>query len=339
MIKTQVYIRDGKLVKRIRPGHYGEIDADEIASLAAVVAESTASTTQGAAVKTLLNAIRSQLVGDTLDGEVTLAIGSSKANVANAAFDFHINGKEYKKAAVTAGTALAGDNIPQSLYGAFALDIGADKTVDLIPAAANATGYASAILALAGIPAAAANHVRMGTVSVIKVDAAFLVSAPTLAIGSTPANLAHAEFTYNIAQTPYTEPALAAGIALPAQTCPQNKYAAYRLQIGADETLDIVPAANNGTSGYDSAVLALAGIPAVEAGHVVVGTLTAVSSDAGGFVAATTSLADGAVTAVYTDGALDGFFIPGTTELDDAEVTAAYADGAVGTAAIGAAIA
>ena len=185
MQKTQVYVRDGKLVRRLRPGEYTPVDKDEIAELSDVITESAAGTTQGAAVKTLINAMRAMMIGDTLDGETGLALGSTKPNVANIAFDFHINGKEYSKAAVSGGTVLAGDNIPQNLYGAWALDIGINKTIDITPATANATGYASAILALAGIPAVAADHIRMGTVSVIKTDAVFIPGTTDLDDGAT----------------------------------------------------------------------------------------------------------------------------------------------------------
>ena len=386
--------------------------------------------------KRLLNEIRANLVGDYLDSAPVLAIGSTKPNVANAKFDFHINGDEYDQVALAAGTALSGDDVPQSLYGAWALDVGINETIDITPAAGNATGYASAVLALAGIPAVAADHIRMGTVSVIKVDVDFLDSAPTLAIGTTKTNISHVEFTHLHTQVTKTEPALPVGMILSGSSIPQSLYGAFRLEIGVDETLDLIPATNNATglasavlaladlpavqashvnvgtitvikvddhfldsaptlaigstkpnvanaefthyhaqalktepilaagtalagstipqnlygafrfqigvdetldlvaatdnvTGYASAVLALAGLPAIEAGHVSVGTVTVFHTDAGGFIPGTTDLDAVGTVVAYADGALDGFFIPGTSELDDSEITVIYTDGSL----------
>lgn len=398
--------------------------------------DSTTNNTLTTDTKRLVNEIRASLLGDYLDSGAGLAIGTTKPNVSNIEFDYHLAGVEYNKPINAAGTALSGDDVPQSLYGGWALDIGANKTIDITPAAANATGYASAVLAIAGIPAVAADHIRLGTVTaikvdvdflnsapslaigttktnishvefthwhsqvektepalpagkilagdsipqskygafrleigvdetldlipaddnstgydssvlalaglptiqanhvnvgtltVIKVDDNFLNSAPSLAIGSTKPNVAHAEFTHWHSQVEKTEGALAAGMALAGDTVPQNLYGAFRFQIGVDETLDLVPAADN-VSGYASAALALAGLPAIEAGHVNVGTVSVFHNDAGGFIPGTTDLDAAGTAVIYTDGALDGFFIPGTTELDDAEVTDVYADGAL----------
>lgn len=102
-----------------------------------------------------------------------LGIGSTAQNVANVAFTYKIGDVIYSKAAVTAGTALSGDDIPESTYGAWRLEIGADGTVDIIEAAANATGYASAALAIAGLPALSANHASMGTVTAISTSGVF----------------------------------------------------------------------------------------------------------------------------------------------------------------------
>ena len=121
----------------------------------------------------LVNDIRAALLSDSLVTLPGLAIGTTATAVSNVAFSFKVNGIQYAKAAVAAGTAPGNDVVPQSLYGAVALDIGANGTVDAIEAAANATGYASAALAIAGIPDSAADHARMGTVTVIKSDGAF----------------------------------------------------------------------------------------------------------------------------------------------------------------------
>lgn len=123
--------------------------------------------------KTLVNDIRNRLVDDGLISLPVLAVGSTADLIANAVFDFQINGVRYTKAVDAVGVEPGNDVIPSSKYGAVAFDIGADGNVDVIEASANATGYASAILAIAGIPAVAANHVRCGTVTVVKSDGTF----------------------------------------------------------------------------------------------------------------------------------------------------------------------
>jgi len=136
-------------------------------------------------LKTLTNEIRSLLVGDVLLGDPALAIGSNKDDVASGAFTYRINGTTYSKAAVTTGTAPGDDVIPQDTYGAVAFDIGINGTIDAIEAADNATGYASAALAIAGIPAVAADHVRMGTVTAISTSGAFTFGTTLLDAANT----------------------------------------------------------------------------------------------------------------------------------------------------------
>ena len=128
---------------------------------------------QQADVVTLVNDIRAKLKGDYPVSRPGLAIGSTATAVSNAAFDFTIGGVRYSKAAVAAGTAPGNDVIPQSTYGAVAFDIGVNSTIDAIEAVANSTGYASAALAIAGIPAVGADHARMGTVTATKSDGTF----------------------------------------------------------------------------------------------------------------------------------------------------------------------
>ena len=119
----------------------------------------------------------------------TLAIGSTTSKVSTVAFSFVINGVAYSKAAVTAGTTPGNDVIPQAKYGAVALDIGANGTIDVIEAADNATGYTSAALAIAGVAAAASDHVRLGYVTATKSDGAFT-------FGTTALNVANSTVTY-----------------------------------------------------------------------------------------------------------------------------------------------
>lgn len=124
-------------------------------------------------VRDLVNDIQDVLQGDNLVGTPGLAIGSTATNVANLVFNFRINGIEYQKAAVAAGTAPGNDVIPVGTYGAVAFDIGANGTIDAIEADDNATGYASAALATAGLAAVGADHARMGWVTTTRDIIAF----------------------------------------------------------------------------------------------------------------------------------------------------------------------
>ena len=125
-------------------------------------------------LKATLNSLLAGLGGDYLDSTTTLAIGSDAFSVSNIAFQFHINGVEYNKAADAAGTALSGDDIPQNKYGAWAFDIAANGTITVVPATDNATGYTTAVLAAAGLPVVAADKVRMGYVTAMNSAAVFV---------------------------------------------------------------------------------------------------------------------------------------------------------------------
>lgn len=96
-----------------------------------------------------------------------LAQGSDAYAVANLAFTYWINNTLYSKGAVTTGTSPNADVIPVSTYGAWAFDINASGTITAASASANSTGYASAALALAGIPAVVSTKARVGTLTVI----------------------------------------------------------------------------------------------------------------------------------------------------------------------------
>lgn len=126
-----------------------------------------------AANTVLVNDIRAKLKGNYMITKPGLAIGSTATAVSNAAFSFIIGGVQYSKAAVAAGTAPGNDVVPQSTFGAVAFDIEDDGTITAVEAAANATGYASAALAIAGVPAVAADKARMGYVTATKSDGAF----------------------------------------------------------------------------------------------------------------------------------------------------------------------
>jgi hypothetical protein len=150
------------------------------------------------ALRTLINDIRGKLLGNYLFSKPTLAIGSTNTAVSSIAFDYLIAGIKYAKAAVAAGTAPGNDVVPQSTYGAVAFDIGADGTIDAIEATNNATGYASAALAVAGLPAVASGHVRMGYVTAIKSDGAFTFG--TTALNAANTTVAYTDQTPGLAQ-------------------------------------------------------------------------------------------------------------------------------------------
>lgn len=142
------------------------------------------------------------LKDDGILGNPTLAIGSTPANVANVAFEYIINGNEYNKPAVAAGTAPGNDVVPQSLFGAVALDIDSAGTITATEATANATGYASAVLAIAGLPAVAANNARMGWVTATKSDGAFTFGTTALNAANTTVAYADAPSIIDNLTTP-----------------------------------------------------------------------------------------------------------------------------------------
>lgn len=133
------------------------------------------------ATKTLVNDIRTQLLADTVDGGTGLAIGSSKDSVANSEFTYRINGAVYTKAADSVGVLLSGATVPLSKAGGWALDIDSAGTITIIPATDNGTGYASEVLAKAGIPAiVVADTVRLGTVTVLNTAGGAFIPGTTL---------------------------------------------------------------------------------------------------------------------------------------------------------------
>ena len=120
-----------------------------------------------------------QISGTGIKNEADLAIGTSAATAVKntAAVEFDIAGTGYSKA--IAETAPGNDTIPQNKYGAVAFEIGADGTIGAIEASANATGYESAALAIAGIPAVEAAHTRLGTVTAMSTEAGGFVFGTT----------------------------------------------------------------------------------------------------------------------------------------------------------------
>jgi len=143
---------------------------------------------------TIVNSVFSPLTKAYSITKPGLAIGSTAANVANVAFDYIVDGVQYSKAAVAAGTAPGNDVVPQDTYGAVALDIGTNGTIDVVEAPNNATGYSSAALAVAALPAVADAHARMGWVTATKSDGDFT-------FGTTDLDAANTTVAYTDADT------------------------------------------------------------------------------------------------------------------------------------------
>lgn len=102
----------------------------------------------------------------------TLVIGtSSAAAVKNSAFAYEISGWTYTKASDE--TALSGNTVPQSKYGAWMLSLNASGTVTITEAADNATGYATAALAVDAINTSVSGSV-MGFVTAINTSGTFI---------------------------------------------------------------------------------------------------------------------------------------------------------------------
>ena len=152
-------------------------------------------------LRSVVNNIYGALSGNYLVVQPTLAIGSTVQNVSNLAFYYSIAGTVYYKAAVAAGTAPGNDIVPQAKFGAVAFDIGVNGTIDAIEAPGNATGYASALLAAAALPAPAADHARMGYVTATKSDGTFTFG--TTALNAANSTVAYTDYltVFNAATT------------------------------------------------------------------------------------------------------------------------------------------
>lgn len=147
-------------------------------------------------LKTLVNDIRTQLQGDYIITTPTLAIGSDTSAVSYVAFNYVINGIPYAKAVDATGVEPGNDAIPQNKFGAVRFQIGADGTVDVVEATDNATGYDSAVLAVAGLPALASDHASMGTVTASD-------SSGVFTFGTTALNAANTTVAYTNGSSPF----------------------------------------------------------------------------------------------------------------------------------------
>jgi hypothetical protein len=139
----------------------------------------------------LLYLDRNKFIEDYPDSEQyitspTLAIGvSSKAAVLNAAFKYSIQGDSYSKSSVE--TALSGDNIPQSKYGAWSLKIDENGTITVTEADDNATGYLTAALAIQGLPDDDSDSALMGYVTAVNTAGVFIPGTTLLDAGGVTA--------------------------------------------------------------------------------------------------------------------------------------------------------
>ena len=125
------------------------------------------------------------------------------------------------------------------------------------------------------------------------------ITDPALAIGSDTTKVAHSAFDYLINNFAYSK--VASEVDLTGDTVPQNKYGAWSLKIDSDGTITVASADDNVT-GYDTPRLALEDLESSDSESAYMGYVTVISTDAGGFVPATTALDDSAVTDTFTDG-------------------------------------
>lgn len=113
----------------------------------------------------------------------SLAVGTSNAaHVANGAFSYIISDYAYDKTATE--TALSGDAVPQSTYGAWQLLIDADGDISVQEADDNATGYATAARAMRGLPAKTSGTIVMGFITAICSSGAFTPGTTELNTGA-----------------------------------------------------------------------------------------------------------------------------------------------------------
>ena len=125
-------------------------------------------------------------------------------------------------------------------------------------------------------------------------------TAPTLAIGtSSAAAIKTSAFNYEVDSWTYS--AAATETTMTGSTVPQNKYGAWMLSIDADGDFTVTAAGDNAT-GYLTPGRAVNGISTAVSSASVLGFVTAISTDAGGFIPGTTDFSDGAVTDTFTDG-------------------------------------
>lgn len=156
-----------------------ELIADHATNIAAIAAN-----------KTLTNDIRSVLLGDYImsDPMLTRSILASD-NVQCYTTTYAINGAVYTLAQSQAVALTPTTAVTQAKYQAYAFDVGTNGTID-VGSTATAAGYDSAVLALAALSAVAADHVRLGTLTVTKSDGAFTPATTDLNAANVTATFA-----------------------------------------------------------------------------------------------------------------------------------------------------
>jgi len=145
------------------------------------------------------------------------------------------------------------------------------------------------------------------------------ITAPTLAIGtSSAAAVKHSAFTYRIGGYSYSKASSEVSLT-GLSTIPQNKYGAFAFKISSTGTITASEAGSNST-GYNTPALAIKGLSAAGSDSAYMGYVVVISTDAGGFIPATTLLSDAAVTDTYTDGMPSNRGIPETICIYDGKL-------------------
>ena len=225
-----------------------------------------------------------------------LGMGTTKTAIANGEFKYVIGGTTYTLAANAVGTAPGNDVVPRNKYGAVAFDVGTNGTIDVIEAADNATGYSGWDAAVAGIPAVAADHVRIGTIAVAGITKAFTFGTTEFDDAGISKNIVPSSrqlvgtsiWSFDISGTIYTVPANLIGYSVGDDVIPAGRYGAVAFDVGTDLVVHTIEATDNAT-GYTSEALARAGLPAVAANHARMGTVNISKSD-GAFTCGVTAL-------------------------------------------------
>lgn len=114
-----------------------------------------------------IDRIRRGVTGTGLLTAVDLEMGSTDRQIASDEFNFQINGRDYNRAAVAAGTAIGAQTVPSDQWAIYRLSIDAAGTIAIAAGAANATtGYDTEAEAIEALPATPANQADMGYVTV-----------------------------------------------------------------------------------------------------------------------------------------------------------------------------
>jgi len=142
----------------------------------------------------LAGQVKAALQGDYVEGNTQLSAGTIKTNVLHCTVLNRINGELYS--VTGACSSMTGCVVPQNKYSAWRVERSATATC-VIPAANSCTGYATAALALAALPALTADNTSFGTIVAIATCGCFVPNTTkldcakiciTFADGTTTAN-------------------------------------------------------------------------------------------------------------------------------------------------------